>query len=149
LMPFAIGVVTVYVAELRGPRPIWVWLILPWLPVAAALGATMLALLEGFICVVMFAPLALVLATIGGVAGGVAGRMIRSRQIKNFTVGCVLVLPLVTAGWEKQAFYERDLRQVENVIDIQAPPELIWRNIERVRAINASELPDSWSRKIG
>ncbi len=135
-MPFAMGVVTVYVAELRGPQRLWVWLVLPWLPVAAALGATMLALLEGVICVVIFAPLALVLATFGGIAGGVAGRMIRSRQAKNFTVACVMVLPLFTASWEKQVFYEMELRQVENVIDIQAPPEVIWSNIERSAGAN-------------
>jgi hypothetical protein len=148
-MPFALGVVTVYVAEMRGPQRLWIWLVLPWLPVAAALVVTMLALLEGLICVAMFAPLALVLATFGGIAGGIAGRMIRSRQAKNFTVACVMVLPLVTASWEKQVFYELDLRQVENVIDIQAPPEMVWRNIERVRAISAGELPDSWTRRIG
>src|SRR5262245_34766879 len=134
-MPFAMGVVTVYVAELKGPQRLWVWLVLPWLPVAAALAATMLSLLAGAIGAIIFAPLALVLATCGGIAGGVAGRMIRSRQAKNITVACVMVLPLFTASWEKQAFYEMDLRQVENVIDIQAPPEAIWSNIERVRAI--------------
>src|SRR5215475_5392107 len=51
-MPFAMGVVTVCVAEMRGPQRLWVWLVLPWLPVAAALGATMLVMLEGCICVV-------------------------------------------------------------------------------------------------
>jgi hypothetical protein len=75
--------------------------------------------------------------------------MTRSRQAKNITVACVMVLPLFTAGWENQAFYELDLRRVENVIDIQAPPEVVWRNIERVRAISTNELPDSWTRKIG
>lgn len=148
-MPFAMGVITVYVAELKGPQRIWVWLVLPWLPVAAALAATMLALLEGLICVVIFAPLALFLATFGGIAGGVAGRMIRSRQAKNFTVACVMVLPLFTANWEKQVFYQMDFQQVENVIDIQAPPELVWQNIERVPAIKTAELPDSWTRRIG
>jgi hypothetical protein len=148
-MPFAMGVISVYVAELKEPRRPWVWVLLPWLPVAAALATTMLALLEGLICVVIFAPLALVLSSAGGVAGGVAGRMTRSRQAKNITVACVMVLPLFTAGWENQAFYELDLRRVENVIDIQAPPEVVWRNIERVRAISTNELPDSWTRKIG
>src|SRR5262249_34210242 len=75
--------------------------------------------------------------------------LIRSRQTKNLTVACVLVLPLLMASWEKQVFYERDLRQVENVIDIQAPPEKIWSNIERVRAISAGELPKTWTRRIG
>lgn len=97
LMPFAMGVISVYVAELGKPQPVCVWLLLPWIPVLAALGATMLALLEGLICVVMFAPLALVLSTIGGLAGGVAGRMIVSRRKKHMALACVMVLPLFTA----------------------------------------------------
>lgn len=42
-----------------------------------------------------------------------------------------------------------DLRTVENTVDIRATPEVVWRNIQRVAAIRRSELPDSWSRKIG
>src|SRR5262249_28133719 len=148
-MPFAMGCITVYLAEMRRPQRIWVWIVLPWLTVLAALGATMVALLEGLICVAMFAPLALVLASLGGLLGGVSGRIIRSRRTMGLTVACVMVLPLLTAPWERQAFYEYDLRRVENVIDIQAPPEVVWRNIERVAAIRRDELPKSWTRSIG
>lgn len=148
-VPFAMGVITVYISELRGPQPVWTWLLLPWFPVAAALGATMLALLEGLICVVMFAPLALVLSTIGGLVGGAAGRIIVSRRKKGVALACVMVLPLFTATWEKKAFHEMDLRTVENTIDIQSTPDSVWRNIERVTAIGRNELPDSWTRRIG
>lgn len=149
LMPFAMGVITVYISELRGPQPVWTWLVLPWFPVAAALGATMLALLEGLICVVMFAPLALVLSTIGGLVGGAAGRMIVSRRKKGIALACVMVLPLFTATWEKRAFHEMDLRTVENTIDVRSTPDSVWRNIERVTAIGRTELPDSWTQRIG
>lgn len=148
-MPFAMGCITVYLAEMRGRQRIWVWIVLPWLTVLAALGATMLAFLEGLICVAIFAPLALILASLGGVLGGLSGRMIRSRRTRGMTVACVMVLPLLTAPWERQAFYQLDLRRVENVIDIQAPPEAVWRNIERVPAIGENELPGSWTRSIG
>jgi hypothetical protein len=148
-MPFAMGCITAYLAEIRGPQRVWVWIVLPWLTILGALGATMLALLEGMICVAMFAPLALILASLGGLLGGLSGRMIRSRRTRSLTVACVMVLPLFTAPWERQAFYQLDLRRVENVIDIQAAPEVVWRNIERVAAIHADELPKSWTRGIG
>src|ERR1043166_6240482 len=70
-MPFAMGCVTVYFAEIGQRRRVWTWL--PWVPLLAALGATMLALLEGLICVVLLAPLAMILARVGGVVGGGAG----------------------------------------------------------------------------
>jgi hypothetical protein len=35
------------------------------------------------------------------------------------------------------------------VIDIQASPAVVWRNIERVPPIRRDELPPSWARSIG
>lgn len=147
--PFAMGVITVYISELSDPQPVWRWLVLPWLPVAIALGATMVVLLEGLICVVIFAPLALILSTIGGLVGGAAGRIIVSRRKKGIALACVMVLPLFTATWEKKAFHELDFRTVENTIDIRSTPDSVWRNIQRVPAIGRDELPDSWTRRIG
>src|SRR5207253_5961352 len=43
-MPFAMGCITVYFAEIGQPRRLWTWIWLPWVPLLAALGATMLAL---------------------------------------------------------------------------------------------------------
>src|ERR1041385_1952454 len=45
-MPFAMGCVTVYFAEIGQPQRIRTWIWLPWLPLLAALGTTMLTLLE-------------------------------------------------------------------------------------------------------
>jgi len=149
LMPVGVGFVTIYLAEVRQRQKIWVWFILPWLPMAGALLGTMLAVLEGFICVVLFSPLALILASLGGAMGGIAGRLIRQRRAQNLTLACVLILPLFTMTWEKPVFYQQDFRRVENVIDIQAPPAIIWKNIERVPPIRTEEIPDSWSRRIG
>jgi len=148
-MPFAMGCVTVYFAESGEPRRVRTWIWLPWVPLLTALGATMLTFLEGMICVVMFAPLGLILSSLGGLLGGLAARLIRSNRTRNVTVACVMALPLLTAPWEKHAFYRFELRDVENTIDIQASPGVIWRNIERVPAIRSEELPATWSHRIG
>jgi hypothetical protein len=149
LMPFGVGCLTIYFAELERNQPIWKWIIVPWIPMATALLATMLMLLEGAICVVMFAPLALALSSIGGVAGGLSGRFIRSRRARSATLACVMVLPFFTATWEKPVFHQLESRRVENVIDIQASPEVVWRNIERVPAIRKEEIPKTWAGRIG
>ena len=149
LMPFVVGCLTIYFAEVERSQPLWRWFIIPWLPMVGALLATMLVLLEGAICVVLFTPLALVLSSVGGVFGGLAGRFIRSRSVRRATLACVMVLPFFTAIWEKPVFYQVESRRVENVIDIQAPPEAVWRNIKSVRTIRRDELPGSWARNIG
>jgi hypothetical protein len=148
-MPFAMGCVTVYFAEIGQPRRVWTWIWLPWVPLLAALGATMLALLEGLICVVLLAPLAMILASVGGLLGGVAARLIRSNRTKRLTMACVMALPLITAPWEKPVLYHLEEREVEDVIDVKASPEVIWGNIASVRAIRPEELPPSWSHRIG
>ena len=54
----------------------------------------MLALLEGLICVVLLAPLAMILlASLGGLLGGLAARLIRSTRAKRLTMACVMALP--------------------------------------------------------
>lgn len=148
-MPFALGCLVVYMAEVKYPQRVWTWIWLPWLSVLAALGGTLLTLLEGFICIAMFLPIGLILGTVGGLVGGLAARFVRSRRRQTITMACILVLPFLTGPWEKQAFYQWEARRVDNVIDIQAPPEVVWRNIERVPAIRHEELPSSWAHAIG
>jgi hypothetical protein len=149
ILPFAMGAITVYFIEVRRPLRLRSWLLLPWLPLATALAAAMITLLEGLICVVMFLPLAMVLSSVGGLLGGLAARVIKSERLGNASLCCVMALPLLTAPWEKQIFHGFELREVENTIDIQVPPDVIWRNIERVSKIRPGELPDSWSHRIG
>jgi uncharacterized membrane protein (UPF0136 family) len=148
-MPFAMGCITVYFAEIGEPQRVRTWIWLPWVPLLAALAATMLALLEGLICVMMFAPLALILASLGGLLGGLAARLIRSNRTKRLTMACVMALPLITAPWERHVLYRLEEREVENVIDIKASPQVIWQNIASVREIRPEELPASWSHRIG
>src|SRR6266581_6383704 len=57
LVPFAAGFLTIFLVERRQPQPVWIWLLLPWIPVLGGSLGAMLALWEGFICVVMFTPI--------------------------------------------------------------------------------------------
>jgi hypothetical protein len=148
-MPLALGFLAVFFAEMKQAQRLWICVLLPWVPLAAALVAMYLAVLEGLICVVMFAPIGLVLASIGGLLGGLAGRFLRTRRSKGLTVACVAVFPFFMVPCEGQVFYHLEMRQVENVVDIHAPAAVVWRNIERVPPIHKDELPPSWSRRIG
>jgi hypothetical protein len=148
-MPFALGCIVVYVTEIKRPQRVFTWIWLPWLSLLAALLGTVITMLEGFICIVMFLPVGLPLASIGGIVGGLAARYLRSRRAQGLAMACVFVLPFVTGPWEQKVFYRLEARQVENVVDIQAPVDVVWQNIERVRAIRREELPSSWAHAIG
>jgi hypothetical protein len=148
-MPFALGCIAVFVAEIKRPQSVRTWIWLPWLPLLASLLGTLVTLLEGIICIVMFLPISIPLASIGGVLGGLAGRYLRSRRAQGLAMACMVVLPFVTGPWEQKVFYQMEARQVENVVDIKAPADVVWQNIERVRAIRREELPSSWAHAIG
>jgi len=60
-----------------------------------------------------------------------------------------MCLPLLLSPFESRFLTQRELRTVENVIDIQASPATVWLNIERVPRIATSELQPSWSHSIG
>jgi hypothetical protein len=72
-----------------------------------------------------------------------------SRTTKNLALGCVLALPLLVTPWEGKILSHNELRSVDTSISIRASPDVVWRNIERVREIKSGELPRSWSRLIG
>jgi len=148
-MPFALGFLAVFVVEREQAQKLGMWLRLPWVPLAAALVGMWLALIEGLICIAMFAPIALILASVGGVAGGLCARALRTRRSQGITLTCVAVVPFCIMPWEGPVFHRTVIREVENVIDIHAPPTVVWRNIERVPPIRTDELPVSWTRGVG
>jgi hypothetical protein len=149
LMPLAMGYVTVFYIERHQPQHWALWIVLPWIPVVFATLATMAVLWEGMICAVMFLPLAMIISSIGGVIAGAIARSRRTRRVEDVSVACMILLPLLVGPWEQKIFNQKDVRTVESVIDIQAPPDVVWRNIERVPAITPEELEPSWSRSIG
>lgn len=148
-LPFALGFIAVFLAETGKRQRIWAWLYLSWIPLAGTRLGVWLLFLEGLICIIMFIPLGMLLSAMGGVAGGLAGRSLRCWRSRSASLTCVMVLPFLVAPWEKQVLWQENFRQVENTIDIHAPADVIWRNIERVPAIRGEELPVSWTRRIG
>jgi hypothetical protein len=148
-VPVAMGFVTIFVVERRQPQPVWIWLLLPWVPVLGVSLGAMLVLWEGFICVIMFTPIGLICGSLGGLLAGLVLRIPRSMAAKNACLAVVVLFPLLTHPWLHDLLTRRDLRTVENVRVIQASPKVIWKNIERVPRIGADELPFSWSHGIG
>ena len=102
LVPFAMGFLSVFLVERGESQPVWVWMVLPLVPFAGGLVASMLALWEGIICVVMFAPVGMGLAIVGGVAGGLIARRTKPEHSGNVTLACVMILPLLISPWDRR-----------------------------------------------
>lgn len=149
VVPFVMGFLTVFIAERQQSMPGWNWVVLPWIPLFGALAATGVLLIEGLICLAMFAPIGMGCASLGGIFGGFLGRVARGHRSSDVIAGCVLFFPLLAGPWEQHILYSREINETKTHIDIQAPADTVWSNIQRVPKIEKTELPTSWSHRIG
>ena len=145
VVPVVIGFVTVYVLPEPGGWGRWLGM-----PLVAALLTAVSALAlawEGLICIVVWLPIFLVLAMLGGVVAGLTRRWQgRSRPLMLLAVAAV---PFVLAPIESAFETPVHTRIVEDAIEIDASVEAVWREIREVPPISADELGPSFAHRIG
>ncbi|HSS96219.1 MAG TPA: hypothetical protein VLK33_04285 [Terriglobales bacterium] len=149
VMPLVSGFLSVYFAEIRQKQSIHVWILVPWLTILGGSVAMIAFAIEGWICIIMYFPVGLACSSIGGVVGGLIARSKRLKRVGNITTACILFLPFVFSPMESPLFRRREIRFVENVIEVQASPAAVWDQIKTVPAIRKDELQPSWSHRIG
>lgn len=147
LVPIVMGLITVAEAQHSRLRPIWQWILLPWLPIIVSLAIVYLLNLEGLICILLALPVALVSSSIGGLIAGIVQRYFRRPTRRS--LACVLLLPVFIAPLELQLPPPAQFRTVQTQIGIQASAETIWKNIEQVKAISPEEIRPTWTHTIG
>lgn len=148
-VPFALGALTIWVAERELPVGWGAWLTLPWIPAFLALGSALALAWEGLICVLLWIPLFMALSSLGGLLAGLLRAALRAKKRGSWVMASVLFLPLLGSPAELRLDLPQDQRVVENFIDIQAPPEVVWANIIRVPAFRADEHRFALSHWIG
>lgn len=101
-------------------------------------GGILLAVaLEGIICILMAAPLAILLAMLGAVFGRAVGLSAgRTRTRGQLLCVPLFVLPVLLGG-EKRMAPQADLIAVRTAVQIDAPAEAVWHNV-----VTFSELPE-------
>ncbi len=144
-VPAATGALAVYFAGRREPVTLLRALVLPLAPCGAAMVAAMATFLEGTICLALAAPLFFAMGSLGGL---VMALVQRRRRGKDSAIVAAL-LPLVWGGVEERVACPREEYRVENVVEIAAPPSIVWRHVASVEAIAPEELPWSFSHAIG
>jgi hypothetical protein len=144
--PIVIGFLTVNRAAASRPIGFWKSVVLPWLSVVFMLAVLWLFFIEGGICILMAAPIALFCSSVGGL---VAALLARNLRLSGRTVTCIAILPLLLAPADAHLTPPLETRTVATEIRIHASPQTIWQNIERVPAISPAELQPNWTHRIG
>ena len=146
VVPLGLGALTAhFTPAARGSA--WRYAVAPWVSVLLFIGTALLAQLEGAICLIIILPLFFGLASAG--AGLYQLLAHRNRPNDGALVSALTLLPLLTAAVESQVATPDSQRRVQNVVDIAAPPAVVWQHIIRVPPIKAADLGPSLVDRIG
>ena len=141
--PFVMGVWAAYLVHRPAYRGWKTGLTVSWLSIGLCAGLMIVFALEGALCLVMAAPIAMALATLGALAGGA---MVKSQERFRRSAGAmVLAIPFMSAVGVDQP-PELAVRSAISSIEISAPPEVVWPNV-----VGFSELPppSDWILRTG
>jgi hypothetical protein len=146
MAPFAMGAVTVYLAE-KVKRRGWSYYV--WAPALAAtlmvLG-TMAIMVEGLICAIVIIPMIAIIGVIGGL---VMGAICRLTNWPKQAVYSFAVLPLLLGAVPPNEAGNNYFGVVERAIVVQASPDKIWQQLHEARDIKPEEVGNAWMYRIG
>ncbi|WP_199224249.1 hypothetical protein [Saccharospirillum sp. MSK14-1] len=147
-VPFAIGYIRIHFELQQNPSlPRKRMIIVAWQPIFIFLLAAFVTFIEGTICIALALPAFMLLSSLGGLLAGWVHRVMFQR--KNGTLLSVAVLPVVIWPLEIQLPSMSQTYQVHNEIVIDAPADVIWRQLASVTVIEDGELPLSFNQLIG
>ncbi|XDD52015.1 hypothetical protein AB3N59_11950 [Leptospira sp. WS92.C1] len=147
VLPFCIGLISVYWSEKEKPHSMFFHIFFPWLPTTISMFFSFLVNWEGMICLIMGLPIYLALASVGGIAVGIWFYIFPENRINLLGVFGILSLPLVSGYLESLWQLPNEIRFVETRIEVNATPETIWKNVVRIPQLEKTE--DGFFYKIG
>ncbi len=118
----------------------------PWATIGLMLAGCAITLLEGSICLAMMAPLFLLCASLGGVLMGVALHFIGAPASR---LSAIAVLPLLMLAGQVQGPLPERNQELRRSVLVDAPPQVVWKQILTARSIHPDELPLSLTHMIG
>jgi len=128
-LPFCLGLFSVLVHSYHEPRKLGSCLAVALAPVVLLAVALLAVAVEGVICLAMAAPLAAPIALLGGVLGYQIQWHYWSRPKVEALLSVVLLFVPGFMGFEHAAGLEPPTLQVRTAMDVNAPPEEVWREV--------------------
>lgn len=135
-LPTVVGALAIYFSNLEQVRKLWYRVFMPWIPILFFLVITLAVALEGWACWLMVLPLFLIAASLGGLLGGYFKM---KKQSTRVYISVLALLPLLMSPIEAMVGSIPGTYQAYTFIDINAPADVIWSNVTRVREINEAQ----------
>jgi uncharacterized membrane protein YhaH (DUF805 family) len=128
-LPFCLGLFSVLLYSYHAPREFGDCMGVALLPVGI-LGFTLLGVaIEGLICILMAAPIALALAALGGMLGYTIQASHWTSRNSTAMLSLVLLFMPASLGIERIAPPDTPRFAVRSAIDVNAPPEVVWKQV--------------------
>ena len=135
-LPFCMGFLSVLIDSYRTERSFGRCILLSNLTVLLVGFGLLAIVLEGVLCIIMAAPIAFGIATIGGAMGYAVQKTFWWRDVSpKLFCSLILLLPFAM-GLEHAVPPALPLLEVKSSVIINAPPEKVWRNV-----VSFSQLP--------
>lgn len=135
ILPFVLGIITVYFAAEKNQRSWLFALFAPWATAAICLFTAALLGWEGAICLIMGFVIYAPLASCGGICTCLILRWKRPAKLNAVAIVPFLFIPPITTFVEGYFDIPVSYHEVHTEITIHASPEKIWSEIIRVRPI--------------
>ena len=146
LVPFCCGLLSVLLYGYHEPRNLGECILVSVLSVTILGGVLFAAAMEGFICILMAAPIAVALATFGGLVGFMMQRFEPGRGSAPPVMRAMgLAVPLLLAA-EHYGQPRAPLIEIRTAVEIAAPPERVW---PEVVAFTQLPPPTEWLFRAG
>jgi hypothetical protein len=128
-IPFFSGIVAAMVFTYHEQRSIGQCFVVSLGSIALLAGLIFVTAVEGLICLIMAAPLAVVVAAVGGVVGYfLQGVLRRGRNSVHAMLALLMAVPLFM-GAEHLEDDKPPLIPVETSVVVDAPPEVVWKEV--------------------
>jgi hypothetical protein len=133
-VPFMIGFYSAVLCSYHEPRSFKACFAVT-MGALGILGLLLLAAaIEGVMCILMAAPLAMIIAAAGTFLGYVVQRMHHNRTASS-VLGLLIMLNFLV-GAESVTAPQAPLRSIRTSVDIDAPPDRVWRHV-----VSFTEIP--------
>ena len=128
-IPFWLGLDSALLYTLHAPRKLGGCLVVSLLSVCLTGGILFAAMMEGVICLLMAAPIAIPIAMLGGLVGyALQPRRPGTVPPTPAFAAMLLALPLLL-GTEHAAHLQQPAFSITSSIEIDAPPERVWPKV--------------------
>ena len=136
--PFIQGMVCAWGFNREQPRSATETAAVVWISLLLVAGVVFLFAMEGFLCLLMALPLAAIL----GIMGGVVGRGIALRGGRNLVGTAALVFVVPTGAlMENVTAAAPPIYEAVTTVDVAAPPGVVWNRVVQFKEIEA---PPAW-----